>query len=175
MGMSEYMKSIRNKVGHSLLQMPSVTIINFDDEGRVLLLKHRDTNLWVAAGGAIEPGESPADSAKREMWEETGLVVELVDIIGVYGGRDFVVEYSNGDQTSYVMTIFEGRTIGGELKPIDDESIEFGYFTYEESSALEMQPWLKVVLPDILVNKGRKRTLFQTSSWKPEDETDKLS
>jgi hypothetical protein len=73
------------------------------------------------------------------------------------------------------MTIFEGRTIGGELKPIDDESIEFGYFTYEESSALEMQPWLKVVLPDILVNKGRKRTLFQTSSWKPEDETDKLS
>jgi 8-oxo-dGTP pyrophosphatase MutT (NUDIX family) len=47
--------------------MPSVTIVSFDDTGRVLLVKHRDTDLWVAPGGAIEPEETPADAAVREM------------------------------------------------------------------------------------------------------------
>ncbi|RKX23833.1 MAG: DNA mismatch repair protein MutT [Candidatus Zixiibacteriota bacterium] len=144
MGMSEYMKDIRNKVGHTLLQMPSVTIINFDETGRVLLVKHRDTDLWVAPGGAVEPGEIPADAAVREMWEETGLVVELVGIVGVYGGPEFVVEYSNGDRTSYVTTVFEGRVVGGTLEPVDDESSEAAYFSREEVMALDTQPWVPV-------------------------------
>jgi 8-oxo-dGTP pyrophosphatase MutT (NUDIX family) len=66
MGMSEYIREIRNKIGHTLLQMPSVTIVSFDDTGRVLLVENRDTDLWVVPGGAIEPGETPADAAVRE-------------------------------------------------------------------------------------------------------------
>ena len=168
MGMSEYMKDIRNKVGHTLLQMPSVTIINFDEAGRALLVKHRDTDLWVAPGGAIEPGEIPADAAVREMWEETGLVVELVGILGVYGGPEFVVEYSNGDKTSYVMTVFEGRVVGGKLDPVDDESTEAAYFFREELMALNTQPWVRVVLPDVFERRGR--AFFKPAAWKPGDE-----
>jgi 8-oxo-dGTP pyrophosphatase MutT (NUDIX family) len=86
MGMSEYIRNIRSKVGSTMLQMPSVTIFNYDDTGQILLVKHADTGLWVAPGGAIEPGETPADAAVREMWEETGLLVRLVRILGVYVG-----------------------------------------------------------------------------------------
>jgi 8-oxo-dGTP pyrophosphatase MutT (NUDIX family) len=166
MGMSLFMKDLRNKIGNDLLQMPSVTVIKFDDSGRVLLLKHRDTKLWVAPGGAIEPGETPADAAVREMWEETGLFVELTRIIGVYGGPEYVVEYSNGDKTSYVMIVFESRRVSGTLNPANDEIMDGGYFSSEEFVTLETQPWVQVVMPEVFDRKIQPG--FKMASWKPE-------
>jgi 8-oxo-dGTP pyrophosphatase MutT (NUDIX family) len=165
MGMSEYIKNVRKKVGHSLLQMPSVTIISFDKSGRVLLVKHRDTNLWVTPGGAIEPCETPSDAAVREMWEETGLIVELDEILGIYGGPEFVVEYSNGDKTSYVMIVFKSRIIGGKLSPMDDESTDAAFFPITEILNLDTQPWVEVVISDIINN--NKKAYFKPPIWKP--------
>ncbi len=165
MGMSGYIKKIRNSVGHSLLQMPSVTIINFDDEGRLLLVHNRDSGQWVLPGGAIEPGETPADAAAREMWEETGLVVELMSIHGVYGGPDYIIEYSNGDRTSYVTIVFKSRTVGGEPGPKDDECVEVGYFSRDEISNLDTAHWVDVLLPDIF--EQNDTTLYDRASWKP--------
>jgi 8-oxo-dGTP pyrophosphatase MutT (NUDIX family) len=165
MGMSEYIKDIRAKVGNSLLQMPSVTILFFDQNGRVLLVKNRDTNLWVLPGGAIEPCETPSDAAVREMWEETGLIVEPTEILGVYGGPEFVVEYSNGDKTSYVMIVFKSRIIGGELSPMDDESTDAAFFPLSEIMKLDTQPWVPVVISEIIKNK--KHAYFKPPVWKP--------
>ena len=165
MGMSEYIKGIRRKVGNTLLQMPSVTIINYDDTGRILLVNHADTDLWVAPGGAIEPGETPADAAVRETWEETGLLVELVRILGVFGGPEFVVRYSNGDRTSYVTTVFEGRTVAGELHPQDDETSDISYFSQDDLSTLQVQPWVHVVLPSMF--RRERESLFAAAKWTP--------
>jgi len=169
MGMSEYIRNIRSMIGNTMLQMPSVTIINHDERGRILLVKHADTELWVAPGGAIEPGETPADAAVREMWEETGLLIELVRILGVFGGPEFVVRYSNGDSTSYVTTVFEGRTLAGELQPQDDESAGISYFSQEEMSAIKVQPWVKVVLPQMF--RREQESLFTQAKWTPERPT----
>ena len=43
-----------------------------------LLLWHRKVQAWLPPGGHIEPNELPEDAALREVWEETGLHVELV-------------------------------------------------------------------------------------------------
>src|SRR5690349_24934449 len=101
MPMSEYMRALRAKVGGQLLQIPSVTILTFDGAGRVLLVKHGDVHLWTTPGGAVDPLETPADAAIREMWEETGLDVELLRVLGVYGGVEFQTTYANGDVVSF--------------------------------------------------------------------------
>ena len=47
-------------------------------EGKVLLHFHRKLGMWLPPGGHIEKGELPDDAAVREVFEETGLDVELV-------------------------------------------------------------------------------------------------
>ena len=79
------------------------------------------------------------------------------------------MRYSNGDSTSYVTTVFEGRTLAGELQPQDDETAGISYFSLEEMFALEVQPWVKVVLPQMF---GREQeSLFTPAKWTPERPT----
>lgn len=47
------------------------------DAGRVLLLHHRALRRWLPPGGHIEAGELPDDAARREVREETGLIIDL--------------------------------------------------------------------------------------------------
>ena len=101
------------------------------------------------------------------MWEETGLVVELVRVLGVYGGPEFRVTYPNGDKTSYVTVVFEARPVGGKLEPVDDESSDVGYFSLSEMLKLNAQPWMRAVFPRILDD--RQNASFDPASWKPED------
>lgn len=164
MPISEYMRGLREKVGTELVLVPSVTIITFDDQGRVLLAKHADAGVWVAPGGSVDPHESPADAAVREMWEETGLLVEPTKILGVYGGPEFQVTYSNGDEVSYLMTVFECRVIGGTMRPDRVETLELGYFSQADLTKLTLPPWARVVLPDVFAD--RSRTRFKPPTWK---------
>jgi len=56
-----------------------------DERGRVLLVKHTYGRLnWELPGGASEPGESVAATVRREVREETGLVVAIGTLTGVY-------------------------------------------------------------------------------------------
>ncbi|HEX4996912.1 MAG TPA: NUDIX domain-containing protein, partial [Terriglobia bacterium] len=129
MAMSDYMRRIREKVGHDLLLLPSAAMAVFDEEGRVLVGLHADHNIWILPGGLIEPGESPADAATRETWEETGLIVEPLAVIGVYGGPDLFVDYANGDRAAYIGIVFRGRIAGGEPRPDGAEILELQYFS----------------------------------------------
>ena len=83
----------------------------------MLLVRHVEGDLWTTPGGMIEPEETPANAAVREAWEETGLVVELVRIVGVFGGERCTSTYANGDRIAWVSTVFEARVIGGTLRP----------------------------------------------------------
>lgn len=161
---SPYISELRRHVGRRMLVLPSVTSLVFDDEDRVLLVEHGDTGRWVAPGGCIEPDETPADAAARELLEETGLLAVPSRILGVYGGRDFVVRYSNGDEVSYVMTVFECTATGGTLRPDGDEVNRAAYFS---AGGLPpgLAPWAEVVLPVVMAN--RNSASFEASTWRP--------
>jgi 8-oxo-dGTP pyrophosphatase MutT (NUDIX family) len=165
MTMSEYMRQLRRKVGHQLLELPSVSVIVRDAEGRVLLVWHAETGDWVTPGGALEPCEVPADAAVRETWEETGLHVRLVRLAGVYGGPEYVVRYRNGDVNSYAMIVFEAEVIGGTAKPDGSETLEVRFFSREELAPLATPTWLPEVLGGVL--SGSERATFRPSTWMP--------
>ena len=92
MPISEYVASIRSRIGHDLLMLPAVTAVIRDGE-RFLLARHADTGLWGTIGGSVEPGEQPADAVAREVLEETGARIRVTRILGAYGGDELVVVY----------------------------------------------------------------------------------
>lgn len=61
-------------------------VILFDPRGRVLTVRKRGTDRFMLPGGKIEPGESPAATAARELEEELGLHLEASDLehVGSY-------------------------------------------------------------------------------------------
>ena len=159
MAISPYVRKLREVVGHDLLQLPSVTGIVFDAHERMLLAHDVDTDLWVAPGGLIEPGERPAEAVVRELREELGVDVEPVALLGVFGGDGFVVEYRGGDRTSYVMAVFECAIVAGRPTPDGEEVRALRWVDRSELSALRLAPWATRVLP--LVHEGRRKALFK--------------
>jgi 8-oxo-dGTP diphosphatase len=126
MGISGYIAGLRRKIGNDLLLLPSVGGVVFDDQRRVLLQQASDDGAWYVPGGAIDPGEEPADAIVREMLEETGLHVEPLRVLGVAKSPD--IRYPNGHQVQYVAITFLCRIVGGTLKISDDESLALRFF-----------------------------------------------
>jgi 8-oxo-dGTP diphosphatase len=77
----------------------------FDSEGRVLLVRHTYAGLnWELPGGGAEPGESPDETAIREVTEETGLDIVLERLTGVYYEPDPRPEIGHGPLVHFVFT-----------------------------------------------------------------------
>ncbi len=97
----------------------------FNDDGHVLLVKRSDNGRWCLPGGYAEVNMSPEDNCRREVWEETGLRVEvgsLVDVFHVLPGQRGQVN------TIYVM-VYLCKVLEGTLTP-SHETPELGYFDY---------------------------------------------
>jgi len=165
MPLSGHLRELRKKVGNDLLVLPSAAVAIYDEQGRVLMGLHSDRKVWVMPGGLIEPEEIPADAAIREVWEETGLLVELTNILGVYGGRELVVDYVNGDRASYVGVIFRGRINGGQLRADAEEILDVRYISRAELKELPHARWLDIALDSIYAQNGPAD--FQKSTWRP--------
>ena len=118
MPLTGHLRELRKKVGHDLLVLPSAAVALHDEQGRVLLGLHSDRQIWVLPGGLIEPCETPGDGAVRETWEETGLIVELTGILGVYGGKELLVDYVNGDRRPTSAQSSEALPLAGNFAQI---------------------------------------------------------
>lgn len=154
MPMSPYLRTLREHVGSMRLLLPSVSAHVFDADGRMLLVRQRELDIWSTPGGMIEPDEHPADAVVREVAEETGLRVAPVRVAGVFGGPDFVVRYANGDEAQYVIIAFECAVAAGELRADGDETVEARFFSLAETADLPMPPWLRPILPGAFARTG---------------------
>ena len=145
-GISPYVRQLRQAVGHGLLVLPSAAVLPRASDGRVLLVKVIDTGQWAVIGGAVEPDESPRDAAIRECEEEAGVRVSLGRILGVLGGPEFRLTYPNGDQTSYVSTVFEATVVGGSPRPDGDETSDVKWWSPEGLPYHEMSDFTRALL-----------------------------
>jgi 8-oxo-dGTP pyrophosphatase MutT (NUDIX family) len=144
--MSDYVRRLREKVGHDLPFWPAVACLITDDDGRLLLVRHVE-GRWTLPAGAMDPGETPAEAARRETREEASIEIELLRIAGVFGGDpDFHTTYPNGDEVAWVTTLFEARVVAGVPRPGDDETAEVRWVTLDEAYGLEISASTKHML-----------------------------
>jgi mutator protein MutT len=137
MPISDHVRGLRDKVGKDLLLLPGVAAAIHDETGRLLMQRRADGGAWGLPGGAVDPGEAPAQAIVREVWEETGLVVVPQRVIGVFGGNPGLrFEYPNGDLAEYLVVLFACKRVGGTLECRDGESLELRWLAQQDLPAL---------------------------------------
>ncbi|HEX6676519.1 MAG TPA: NUDIX domain-containing protein [Actinomycetes bacterium] len=123
--------------------VPAASAIVADDAGRILLHRRTDNALWSIPGGAMEVGESIAETVVREVKEETGLVVAPERLVGIYSNPRHVVEYADGEVRQQFSVCFACRLVGGQVAT-GDESSEVGFFTPVEIEAMPVHESIRL-------------------------------
>ncbi|WFR84375.1 NUDIX domain-containing protein [Arthrobacter sp. Y-9] len=145
---SDYVASIRSRIGNDFLLLPGVTaVIRHGDQ--VLLARHRHSGLWGLIGGGVEPGEEPAEALDREVTEETGARIRIRGIVGTYGGPHLMTTYPNGDRVGYVTTAYDCELLD-EPTPTLEELLELGWFPRSAIENLQRHRWIDRVIDDAL-------------------------
>jgi 8-oxo-dGTP pyrophosphatase MutT (NUDIX family) len=128
-----YVEEIRKLVGHRPLIFVGSVIVIIDEFGRVLLQKRKASNGdWGIPGGLMELGETTEETAKRELYEETGLSVEKLNLIDIYSGEKNFIRAQNGDEFYVVTIAYYSNTFYGDLRVNDEESLECTFFRFDD-------------------------------------------
>jgi 8-oxo-dGTP pyrophosphatase MutT (NUDIX family) len=120
--------------------VPAAGVLAVDDAGRLLLQRRRDTGQWAIPMGKQELGETVSQCAVRETREETGVLVEVTGLLGVYSDPGHVVLYtSDGETRQEYEVILLGRPVSGEPTS-NDEASAAGWFYVSELDGLDIHP-----------------------------------
>lgn len=127
-----------------------VTTIPVTDAGEVVLIRRGiepGRGSWAQPGGFLEVDETLAEGAIRETWEETGLIVEPGEVVGLYTRLEAAV----------VVVVFEARITGGRAS-LTPEAMEIGTFAPEAipwpgiaftTSIYALRDWVTTRRPDL--------------------------
>jgi len=119
----------------------AASVVVCDEHDRVLLIKrgHEPAKgLWSLPGGRVRPGETPAQAARRETREETGLSVTV-------GREVFVVSVALEPGVDYEIHGFQATVDEGNLGAFDDAE-EAAWVTGDDYHTLSTTPRLTELL-----------------------------
>ncbi|GGR79315.1 NUDIX hydrolase [Streptomyces nojiriensis] len=133
--------------------VPAASAIVVDGEGRVLLQRRTDNEMWALPGGKMELGESIGDCAVRETFEETGITVEIAGIVGTYTNPGHVFAYDDGEVRQEFSICLLAHSVGGSLRT-SDESLEVAWFTPEATDDLPMVSGIRKRISDWRAGSG---------------------
>lgn len=129
------------------LKLGAAAAIFDEHRERILLTQRADNGQWCLPSGGMEPGESIAEACAREVWEEIGLTVRIIRLIGVYSSPHRITEYADGNRFQFVSLLFEAEPLERTVS-LNEECLAWGYFTLKEASELDMLDSHRERLPD---------------------------
>lgn len=145
-----YVARIRSLVGHTPIIMNTACGILLNNDGQVLLNLRTDTHNWSLPGGYLEYGETYAQACVREYKEDSGIDVEIVDLLKIFDKGE--VHYPNGDVTQTISALYHVRQVGGQpLQAKTDETIRVAYFDFDD-----LPPLLNQQTADMLAYANQK-------------------
>ncbi|MGB9797770.1 MAG: NUDIX domain-containing protein, partial [bacterium] len=108
------------------------------EDGKILLARHRreEREYWTLPGGGLEKGERIVDCLKREIWEESGLLIDVGGVLFLFD----VIE----PERQVVTIVFRARKIGGEFKPknvpVGHRLVGMDFLPLEKIKEIELLP-----------------------------------
>ena len=121
------------------------SVIIAQENRKWLFCKHKERETLEFPGGHREPGETPGETARRELWEETGLIAHRLELFGIFSGPEMHYVYPNGDEVSNVDLVFLCRDYGGTLRAQPGEVEELRFFAPNELPERLSPPIVKPV------------------------------
>lgn len=148
--MMGYIEDLREIVGSRPLNLAGVAVAVLNEHGQILLQK-RQSGVWGVPGGFIELGESAEDAGKREIFEETGIEIGKLRLVGVFSGKEFFVKLPNGDEFYPITIAYMCREIkGGILQADGTESLEVKFFDLNQLPE-NISPFIKNLIQQQVV------------------------
>lgn len=121
-----------------LAAQPSAEAVVMQDD-KLLLVRRRDDGLWALPGGITDPGETLAESAQRELWEEAGIRATAVRLLGLFDSR----LWHSAKKIHFYHAVFECETSDPTPHPADD-AIAARYFAEDDLPPLSPGHHLRV-------------------------------
>ncbi|YAR63158.1 NUDIX hydrolase [Bacillus cytotoxicus] len=139
-----YVEELRKIVGHRPLILVGAVVLVINKKGEVLLQQRTEPyGKWGLPGGLMELGESPEETAYREVYEETGIHVKNLRLIHVFSGANYFTKLANGDEFQSVTTAYYTDEYEGNLNMNTAEAVQLAFFPIRE-------------LPDYMVGSHKK-------------------
>jgi len=128
-----YIEKLRAIIGNMRIMLPGCVVFIRNKAGQILMQQRKyPYGKWGLPGGLMELEESPQDTARREILEETGLKLGNLTLFGVYSGANYLCVAQNGDEFQVVTTVYVTGDYSGEVAVMDDESLAFEWFDVDK-------------------------------------------
>jgi ADP-ribose pyrophosphatase YjhB (NUDIX family) len=128
-----------------------------DGEGRILMIRRTDNDLYAIPGGQLELGETLSQAVIREVREETGVDCEVIGVVGLYSNPKHVIGYDDGEVRQEFSICFRANSIGGDLHT-SNESSEVRWVCGSQLKDLSVHPSILLRIEHAL--QGRDRPFF---------------
>ncbi|HEU5469159.1 MAG TPA: NUDIX domain-containing protein [Actinophytocola sp.] len=126
-----------------------------DPAARILLAQRADTRNWELPGGSVEPGESAVNAVVREVAEETGVLVTVTGLSGIYTDPAHVMVYSTGEVRQPFAVCLHAIPVAGQPRPDRDEMIDVAWIDPGELDGLPIHPSMRLRIEHAIGLPGR--------------------
>ncbi len=132
----DYIVYLRALVGPKPVNLVGAAGAVFNPAGQLLLQRKVGAERWTVPGGICDLGECFEDTLRRELLEETSLVVQAADLLAVVSGEQTFHRLQNGHEFYMYTALFRVTAWSGTPTPDGHESEELRFFAPDGLPAL---------------------------------------